>query len=134
MYKMLLIGLLLIFVNISTVLALPGETKLAWNPNTESDLVGYKIYYGISSGNYDINIDVGNQTAYTVTGLTEGETYYYVVTAYDTSGNESGYSGEVFNAIPVIPIPDSTPPGNPSSLQIVTKTVNIFINPPVINE
>ncbi len=34
-------------------------------------------------------------TAYDLTGLTEGQTYYIAVTAYNTSNGESGYSSEV---------------------------------------
>ena len=37
--------------------------------------------------------------SYVDTGLTSGTTYYYKITAEDTSGNESGYSSEV-NATP----------------------------------
>jgi hypothetical protein len=68
---------------------------LAWDPNTEDDLAGYKVYYGLQSGNYDSVIDVGNVTEYTVTDLTSETRYYFVVTAYDTSLNESGFSEEV---------------------------------------
>ena len=72
-----------------------GTIKLAWDSNTDPDVVGYKIYYGTASGTYDHSIDVGNETAYTLTGLTQGQTYFIVTTAYDTSGNESDYSNEV---------------------------------------
>jgi len=72
---------------------------LAWDPNTEPDLAGYKIYYGASSGTYTANVDVGNVTTYTVTGLTPGVTYYFVATAHDNFGNESGYSNEVNKAL-----------------------------------
>jgi len=44
---------------------------------------------------YDHSIDVGNITTYTLTGLTQGQTYFIALTAYDTSHNESGYSNEV---------------------------------------
>ncbi|MEA3447249.1 MAG: T9SS type A sorting domain-containing protein, partial [Bacteroidota bacterium] len=39
--------------------------------------------------------DVGNVTSYNVTGLTAGETYYYVVRAYNDCGNTSGNSNEI---------------------------------------
>lgn len=83
---------------------LAAEVDLAWNPNTESDLAGYKVYYGPTTGNYD-NVndvgDVGSETTYTIKDLVEGQTYYIAVTAYDTSNNESGYSVEVVYAVPV---------------------------------
>jgi hypothetical protein len=84
-----------------------GALKASWNANTEPDLAGYKIYYGLSSGNYTIAINVGNVTQYTVNQLTEGLVYYFVVTAYDTAGNESAYSQEVSAQIAVV---DRTPP------------------------
>ena len=59
-----------------------------------TDLVGYKIHYGIASGAYDHSIDVGNVTTYVLTGLTKGQVYYVAATAYDTSNNESVYSKE----------------------------------------
>lgn len=65
-----------------------------WNPNTESDLAGYKLYYGTSSGNYTTTIDVGNVVTHTIPDLATGAIYYFAVTAYDTSDNESGYSNE----------------------------------------
>lgn len=64
-----------------------------------NDLEGYKLYYGTSSGVYTISVDVGNVASSLVTGLTSGTTYYFVVTAYDTIGNESGYSTEVVKTI-----------------------------------
>jgi hypothetical protein len=43
---------------------------------------------------------VGNVAAYTLMGLSNGARYYFAVTAFDISGNESGYSNEVFKDIP----------------------------------
>ena len=73
-----------------------AQMRLAWNPNTESDLAGYKVYYGTASRTYGSCIDVGNVNISTVPGLTQGVTYYFAVTAYDSYGNESGYSNEVY--------------------------------------
>ena len=72
-----------------------GTISLAWDADTEPDLAGYKLHYGTGPGVYDHSIDVHQVTAYTLTGLTKGQTYYIVATAYDTSNNESGYSNEV---------------------------------------
>src|SRR5258705_3557727 len=71
-----------------------GQISLAWTANTESNLAGYKLYYGTSSHTYQASIDVGNRTTYIATGLQTGQTYYFAVTAYNTSGAESGYSNE----------------------------------------
>ncbi|UCH46147.1 MAG: fibronectin type III domain-containing protein [Nitrospiraceae bacterium] len=79
-----------------------GSIKLSWNPPTAnmdgttlSDLAGYKIYYGTESNVYLDSLNVGNVTSYRVKNLVSGNTYYFTVTAYDRSGNESQYSNEV---------------------------------------
>ena len=68
---------------------------LAWDPNTEPDLAGYRVYYGTASGVYVDSVNAGNTTTYRLDGLLDGVTYYIAVTAYDTSGNESDFSKEV---------------------------------------
>lgn len=72
--------------------------KLAWDPNTESNLAGYKVYYGHASRMYATPIDVGNTTAYTL-NVSEQGTLYIAVTAYDALQNESDFSNEVTAAI-----------------------------------
>lgn len=86
---------------------------LAWDPNTEDDLAGYSVYYGIQSGNYDSVIDAGNVAQYTVSNLEPETQYYFAVTAYDTSGNESDLSEEVDSITSEAP-----PPGPP--LEVVS--------------
>jgi fibronectin type 3 domain-containing protein len=93
------LGFILLF---STLLfskvGLAAHIRLAWDPNTESDLAGYRIYYGTGPGSYTGSVDVGNVTSCTLTGLKKGETQYFAVTAYNSSGSESGYSSEVSGA------------------------------------
>lgn len=98
-----------------------GTATLIWTaPTTNSDgsaltdLAGYKIYYGTVSGNYTQQVDAGNVTSYTFT-LADGASYYFTITAYDTSGNESGYSNEAIKTIAL----DTTPP---SDIQNFTAT------------
>jgi hypothetical protein len=71
------------------------KVTLAWDPNTETDLAGYKVYVGTASRTYTTTLDVGNVTTCTVNGLVPGQVYYFAVTAYDTSRNESTFSNEV---------------------------------------
>ncbi len=61
-----------------------------------SEISGYKVYYGTTSGKYPNTIPVnnGSATGYTITGLNSG-TYYFVVTTLDTDGRESQYSTEI---------------------------------------
>ena len=70
--------------------------RLLWDANSEPDVSGYRIYYGISSRTYDTIIDVGNVTSYIVQDqLLYGVMYYFAVTAYTEAGLESDYSIEV---------------------------------------
>lgn len=72
-----------------------GSINLVWDPSTEPDVAGYKIYYGTAPRTYGSGIDVGNVTTYALTGLIKGQRYYIVVTAYTKSNRESGFSSEV---------------------------------------
>jgi hypothetical protein len=72
-----------------------ASVTLAWDPNTEPDIAGYKLCYGTVKGAYEFAIDVGNQTTYTISGFVEGVDYYFVVTAYNAYGLESDFSDEV---------------------------------------
>ena len=70
----------------------PGDASVAldWADNTEPDLAGYRIYRSTSSGSNGSALTpdpVGS--SYSDSGLDNGTTYFYVVTAVDTSGNES---------------------------------------------
>jgi uncharacterized repeat protein (TIGR02543 family) len=89
-------AIVLYFLGISN--AHSAQVTLAWDPNTEPTLAGYKVHYGTASGSYQTHIDAGLTTTYTVTNLQDGGTYYFAVTAYDSSANQSGYSAEVFYA------------------------------------
>jgi len=113
---------------VSTTSVYSAQVTLAWNPNTEPDFAGYKLYTGLTSGNYDNTTDVGNQTGYTLQNLVADQMYYIVVTAYDTSNNESGYSAEV---VYTVPAPDLTAPSTPASLQATatsTSQINLSWN------
>jgi hypothetical protein len=73
-----------------------GETNvsLAWDPSSDSGVIGYNIYYGNASGSYSQKVAVGNVTATTISGLTVGLTYYFAATAVNAEGLESEYSNE----------------------------------------
>lgn len=80
-----------------------ASVSLGWDANTEPDLAGYKLYYGTASRTYSGNLTVGNYSSCTISGLTEGRTYYFAVTAYNTKGLESPYSKELSYTIPAAP-------------------------------
>ncbi len=88
-----------------------ADVTLQWDSNTESDLAGYKIYYGVYSGEpydgedvdqgqspitVDINeLDNSDNPEFTLTGLDDAETYFFAITAYDYEDLESDLSNEV---------------------------------------
>jgi hypothetical protein len=101
--------------------AMAASVNLAWDPNTEPELAGYKIYWGTSSGNYTSSKDVGKTTTTTIDGVEEGTTYYFAATAYDSQGDESKYSNQVAFTVPLsdsdgVGVPDNEDafPSDPS--------------------
>ena len=92
-----------------------SSATLAWEPPTRradgtplTDLAGYNVHYGTSSGSYSTTDDLGMpacapngttiQCTHQVQGLGAG-VWYFVVTAYDSAGKESDYSNEATGAI-----------------------------------
>ena len=96
---------------------------LSWeSPTTNADgtpltdLAGFNAYYSMTSGDYnDVDvIDIPDPLQTTVGILLSYDIlWYFVVTAYDTSGNESVWSDEVSK---LKPTPDTTPPSGCSNL------------------
>ena len=87
------------------------QVQLTWDALVQSngtsvpDLAGYKLYYGSQSGQYQPVILVGLTTTYTVTNVSAGQTYYFAITAYDTTGTESAFSNEVSVTLPMSALP-----------------------------
>ena len=77
------------------------KVTLAWDPSASANILGYKIYYGTTSHKYSSTVSVGNVTQATIAGLIEGTTYFFAITAYDNSNQESDFSNEASYAVPV---------------------------------
>ncbi|HLP78566.1 MAG TPA: LamG-like jellyroll fold domain-containing protein, partial [Candidatus Paceibacterota bacterium] len=78
-----------------TATATGSSVTLDWADNTEPDLASYTVYRSTTSGSGYASIATGlTNSAYTDNTVTEGVTYYYVVTAVDTAANESAMSAE----------------------------------------
>ena len=73
----------------------PAQVTLEWEASSDPDVAGYNIYQGTYSRDYDESMDAGNWTSATIADLEDNETYYFAVTAYNSVGDESGYSNEV---------------------------------------
>ena len=86
-----------------------GQVQLAWDAPVQADgtpipnLAGYKLYYGSQSGQYPTMVPVGLTTTYTVTNVSVGQTSYFAVKAYDSTGTESAFSNEVSVTLGAIP-------------------------------
>ncbi len=92
-------------ISVNSPTALGGSVSLSWvaptsrsdgTPISVSELSGYTVHYGSAPGSYTSSIGVEDPftTSLTVTDLPEG-TYYFVLTAEDTNGQQSDYSGVV---------------------------------------
>ena len=75
---------------------------LTWDASTTTGVTGYFVYRGIVMGGpySKVNFPQDSSLAFTDSGLISGQTYFYVVTAVDSSNVESGFSTEVSAAIP----------------------------------
>ncbi len=119
----------LITVFFAAIFSIPlYANDLKWDAST-GDVSGYTIYYGLSSGSYPFSEDVGNVTQYSLDNfsLSEGTTYYFMVRAYNASG-ESGDSNVTTYAVPSLG--DTTPPLSPGGVtgEIVNEEILLAWN------
>ncbi len=117
---MLKIASAISFVLLLSISGYADDVNASWDPNSESDLAGYRIYYGTQSGSYNTNVDAGNAASVEIKGLQTNTTYYFAVTAYDVTGNESPFSQEVSLFIP--PPADTQAPEVPKNVKVVIST------------
>ncbi len=101
-----------------------ADVTLAWDSNVETDLAGYQVAYGLTSGNYTTVVDAGNRTMYSLTGLDANRTYFFSVRAYNTAGLTSPFSTEVST---------TTPPATPLTLTnfVVSKPSPQLVGTPI---
>jgi len=90
---LLLIGA--IWVTASTAALADQSVTLGWIASPSPQAAGYAVYYGTSSGSYDSRMDAGTNTIASVTNLSAGLAYYFVVVSVDADGVESIPSNEV---------------------------------------
>jgi hypothetical protein len=73
------------------------RVTLNWVQSTSPNIRQNKIYRSTtgSGGPYSLRATISATTSYTETGLTSGQQYFYVVTAVNSSGQESGFSAYI---------------------------------------
>jgi hypothetical protein len=75
--------------------ACAASITLAWDPSPDAGVASYKAYYGGASGVYTNSVITGTATSTTISGLVNGRTYYFAVTAVTAAGVESPFSAEI---------------------------------------
>jgi hypothetical protein len=98
-----------------------ASVSLDWDDNTETSLAGYNLYRAIFSGlSYNqLNTEPISSSNYSDTTVVNGTTYYYIVKATDSAGNESESSPEV----------SATPSGSTSVSAIQDIGASVYPNP-----
>jgi predicted phage tail protein len=112
--------------------ATPGsaQVSLSWLPPASdggADIIGYDVYQGTSSHGESaapVNSALITATGYTVTGLTNGTTYYFTVDAVNDADLHSAASAEA-SATPVSP---ATAPGSPSGLAATAGNAQVSLS------
>jgi hypothetical protein len=88
-------------VDFTAVVGTAHSATATWTASSSS-VAGYNVYRGdVSGGPYTkLNASVVTGLSYTDSTVISGQTYFYVATAMDASGNESVFSNEVKAVIP----------------------------------
>jgi len=98
-----------------------AQVSLSWTASNGATL--YYVKRSATSGGPYTQISAPSATSYTDTGLTNGTTYFYVVSAYNSAG-QSANSSEV-SATPTAP---STPPAVPANLQATAGNAQVSLS------
>lgn len=104
------------------------SVTLGWDP--VSGVSGYKVYQGGASHTYTNTVDAGSATQKTISPLIAGRTYYFAVTAYNSTGVESDYSTEISYTVPTgtAPIITLTSPTNGAVYYSAPTTIQFAAN------
>jgi hypothetical protein len=83
-------------------LTVTAQVILSWTASTSPGIAGYNAYRSTTSGGpyAKLNSSLIPTTAYNDLAVQNGYTYYYVTTAVDNQGMESGYSNESSATVP----------------------------------
>jgi fibronectin type 3 domain-containing protein len=94
-----------------------GYINLTWNAPTDeggAPITNYNVYRKTGSGEEEFLLDVGNVTTYNDTTVSNGETYYYRVTAENSYGEspKSNQAGATPGEPPSAPLNLNAKPGD----------------------
>jgi hypothetical protein len=104
-------GFLFLIVAASQASAGTNSVTLAWDSSVTPNVLEYKLYYGVVTGDYTNVVSAGGETNLTVSGLADGTIYFFAASAVDMLGQESVYSVETNydTSIGGRPPPDTAP-------------------------
>ncbi len=111
LFRQIALGL---FALVPSLVSASQSVTLGWDPSPDPTVAGYRVHFGTSPGFYTETIEAGNSTETSVPNLVDGNTYFFSVTAYNTSYVESAFSNEVSYTAPgtapsQAPAPSFTP-------------------------
>lgn len=95
-----------------------ADVTLEWDSSPAA--TNYRLYSGTSSGVYTQTTEIGDATATVVSNLTVGQTYFFIVTAYNATSPETAPSNEV--AYTAINTPSPTPTPAPTTTPVPAAT------------
>jgi len=102
-------GILAAIILLALSLHTASGATFAWNASTSPNVTGYTLRYGTVSGSYPFTYNAGNALTATLSTLTAGTRYYFVVTARNADGLESDPSNEISFTSAGIPLPNVLP-------------------------
>lgn len=117
--RKILFALLAIVLISSIVYAQNHNITFVWDKNSEPDLAGYKLYQRDQTSDFYKVADIMSDSNRYMLDTNISTVNYWVITAYDESGNESDFSNEVSFT------PDNISPGPPQGLRIESISVVI---------
>lgn len=100
-----------------------GTVDMRWDPVGDSDLAGYRVYYGTDPGSLTQSKDVGLATSTQLTGLDNCTVWYASVRAYDEGGLESPADSNLVEGYPR-PVVSNVSPSRIEQGQTLTLTVS----------
>src|SRR6056297_1332740 len=92
----LLLIIPILFFCLAPSLGYSAEVTLSWDKPADSRVVGYNVYTTATGTNFsstpDQTVNSADTTSCTISGLTEGQTYDFAATSFDSDANESDFS------------------------------------------